>query len=340
MTGMQKPQVVVITGASGGVGRAVARAYGRRGAHVGLLARGREGLDAARREVKSLGGEALALTTDVAQAHEVETAAAAVEDAFGPIDVWVNNAMATVYSPVKELSAEEIRRVTEVTYLGVVHGTLAALQRMLPRNRGVIVQVGSALAYRGLPLQAAYCGAKHAIQGFTESLRAELIHDGSRVRVTTVHLPAVNTPQFTWGKNRLAQRTQPVPPIYQPELAADAILWAAEHPRRELNVGWSTTATVWLSKLFPGIADRLVAGRGYEGQLTGEPEDPRRRHNLWQPMAADFGAHGRFDRQAHRHSAQLWATTHRGWLAIGLAGAAGLMVAGVAALERASRTRA
>jgi NAD(P)-dependent dehydrogenase (short-subunit alcohol dehydrogenase family) len=331
----RKPQVVVVTGASAGVGRAIVRAFAKRGARIGLLARGRDGLEAARKEVESLGGEALSVSTDVADYHDVDTAASAVEDAFGPIDVWVNNAMATVFAPIRKLSPDEFRRVTDVTYHGVVHGTMVALQRMLPRNRGVIVQVGSALAFRGLPLQAAYCGAKHAIQGFTEALRSELIHDGSDVRVTTVHLPAINTPQFSWGRSLMPRRAQPVPPIYQPELAAEAVLWAAAHPRRrELNVGWSTAATIWMSRLAPGLADRFLARRGVEGQLTQEPEDPDRRHNLWQPLAGDYGAHGRFDRVAHRHSTQLWATTHRGSLALAAAGLAGLLLAGRAAVRR------
>src|SRR5918911_1748378 len=234
------PAVVVITGASAGVGRATAQAFARRGARVGLLARGRDGLEGARRDVEALGGRALVLPTDVANAEAVERAAEAVEREFGPIDIWINNAMVSVFSPVKKMKPEEYRRVTEVTYLGVVYGTLAALKRMLPRDRGVIVQVGSALAYRGIPLQAAYCGAKHAIQGFMDALRCELLHDGSHVRVTMVQMPALNTPQFGWVKSRLPHKAQPVPPIYQPEVAAEAIVWAAHHPRRELCVGFST----------------------------------------------------------------------------------------------------
>src|SRR5205085_11427501 len=223
------PQVVVITGASAGVGRAVAREFAKRGARIGLIARGREGLEATRREVEDLGGEGLVLSLDVADAGAVDRAATALEERFGPIDVWINNAMTTVFSPIRELEPAEIKRVTEVTYLGVVYGTMAALRRMLPRDRGKIVQVGSALAYRGIPLQAAYCGAKHAIQGFTESLRCELLHDGSGVHVTMVNLPAMNTPQSDWVKSRLPRRAQPVPPIYAPEIAADAIVWASSH---------------------------------------------------------------------------------------------------------------
>jgi len=235
----KRGRVVVITGASAGVGRTTALAFARQGASIGLLARGQAGLDGAQREIEAMGGAALAVPTDVADAGAVE-AAAAVEARFGPIDVWVNNAMASVFSPVREMEPDEFRRVTEVTYLGCVHGTLVALRRMLPRDEGIIIQVGSALAYRGIPLQAAYCGAKHALQGFTESLRAELLHDGSGVRLTMVQLPALNTPQFGWVKSRLPRRAQPVPPIYQPVVAATAILWAADHNRREIAVGGST----------------------------------------------------------------------------------------------------
>src|SRR5437773_605897 len=238
----EKPEVIVITGASAGVGRATVQAFARRGAQLGLIARGPDGLEAARKEVDQLGGSALVFAIDVADAEKVEEAAARVEEAFGPIDIWVNNAMVSVFSPIKEMTADEFRRVTEVTYLGVVYGTLSALRRMLPRDRGSIVQVGSALAYRGIPLQAAYCGAKHAIQGFCDSLRAELLHDRSGVRVTMVQLPAMNTPQFEWVKSRLRNRAQPVPPIYQPEVAARAIVWASEHDRREIYVGFSTQA--------------------------------------------------------------------------------------------------
>src|SRR5438876_829006 len=260
---MKPPQVVVVTGASAGVGRAVVRAFARRGASVGLLARGAAGLQAAATEVRHAGGRAVAVPTDVADAGQVEAAAAKVEDELGPIDIWVNNAMVSVFSPFKEMEAAEFRRVTEVTYLGVVYGTLSALKHMLPRNRGVIVQVGSALAYRGIPLQSAYCGAKHAIQGFTEAVRCELLHDRSDVRITMVQLPALNTPQFGWVKSRLPNEPQPVPPLYDPRLAARAILWAAEHDRRELVVGEPSLAAIVVNAVAPGFADRYLARNGY-----------------------------------------------------------------------------
>ncbi|MDP9383001.1 MAG: SDR family oxidoreductase [Chloroflexota bacterium] len=327
-------QVVVITGASAGVGRAVARAFAKRGARMGLLARGLDGLEAACREVEELGGTALVLPTDVADAEAVEAAAQAVEEAFGPINIWVNNAMTSVFAPFKEISAEDFRRVTEVTYLGYVYGTMAALRRMLPRDQGSIVQVGSALAYRAIPLQSAYCGAKHAIQGFTESVRTELLHDGSNVHITMVQMPALNTPQFGWVKTTLPNHPQPVPPVYQPEVAAEAVVWAAHNRRRELNVGGSTAITLLGNKLAPGLADRYLARNGYEGQQTDQPLDPERPVNLWQPVSGDHGAHGIFDDKAKTSSAQLWLTTHRGWLAL-----AGLGAAASGALLRLRRRR-
>src|SRR3989441_1933676 len=266
----EKPEVVVITGASAGVGRAMVQAFARRGARLGLIARGPDGLEATRAEVEQLGGSALVFGADVADAEKIEEAAARVEEEFGPIDIWVNNAMVSVFSPVKEMTAEEFRRVTEVTYLGVVYGTLTALKRMLPRDWGSIVQVGSALAYRGIPLQAAYCGAKHAIQGFTESLRCELLHDKSNVRVTMVQLPAMNTPQFSWVKSRLPRKPQPVPPIYQPEVAAEALVWAADHDRRELWVGLPTCKAIVGERVIPGLLDHYLARIGYQDQQTDE----------------------------------------------------------------------
>jgi len=323
------PEVVVVTGASAGVGRAVARAYARRGARIGLLARGVDGLDATRREVEAAGGEALVLPTDVAHADQVEAAAAAVDARFGPVDIWINNAMVSVFSPIKGMTAEEFRRVTDVTYLGCVYGTLAALRRMLPRDRGVIVQVGSALAYRGIPLQAAYCGAKHAIQGFTDSLRCELLHDRSHVRVVEVQMPALNTPQFGWVKSRLPRKPQPVPPIFQPEVAARAIVWAADHRRAELYVGLPTLTAIVGNKIAPRVADRYLARTGYESQQTSEPAEPGRVDNLWDPVPGDQGAHGTFDDRAKSHSLHLWASMHRGWLglAAGVVAALGVVVA-------------
>ena len=325
-------QVVVITGASAGVGRATVRAFARQGADIGLLARGLDGLEAARHEVEAEGGRALVLPTDVANAEQVEAAAERVERELGPIDVWVNNAMVSVFSPVKELQADEVKRVTDVTYLGVVYGTLAALKRMLPRDRGAIVQVGSALAYRGIPLQAAYCGAKHAIQGFTESLRCELLHDQSCVHVAMVQLPAMNTPQFDWVKSRMPREPQPVPPIYEPEIAAQAIVWAASHRRRELSVGGSTVAAIVGNKIASGLLDRYLAKTGYDSQQTDQPADPDRPDNLWAPLHGDHGAHGRFGARSTTSSPQTWANEH---LAITL----GLAVGGAAMMWSASRWR-
>lgn len=319
----EEREVVVVTGASAGVGRATARAFAERGARVGLLARGVEGLEGAARDVERLGGEALAIPTDVADADGVEQAAAAVEDRFGPIDVWVNNAMTSVFSPFKEMTAEEFKRVTEVTYLGYVYGTMSAMRRMLPRDRGAIVQVGSALAYRGIPLQSAYCGAKHAIQGFTESVRTELMHDGSAVKITMVQMPALNTPQFEWVRSRMPNKAQPVPPIYQPEVAAKAIVYAADHPeRREYKLGISTLKAIYGNRIAPGYADRYLAEYGYSSQQTDEPREPGGPDNLWAPAPGDWGAHGAFDDRARASSPQFWASTHAGGIALAVGGLA------------------
>jgi NAD(P)-dependent dehydrogenase (short-subunit alcohol dehydrogenase family) len=298
--------VVVITGASAGVGRATVRAFAKRGFDVGLLARGVDGLDAARREVEALGGRAVVVPTDVANAAQVEAAAERVEHELGAVDVWVNNAMVSVFSPVAETPPEEFERVTDVTYHGVVYGTLAALKRMRRRNRGTIVQVGSALAYRGIPLQAAYCAAKHAVQGFTESLHCELLHDGSNVRVTMVQLPAMNTPQFDWVKSRMPRKAQPVPPIYSPEIAADAIVWASAGTRRELSVGMTTVGAIWVDKIASPLLDVYLARTGIDGQQTDELADPNRPNNLWQPVPGDHGAHGRFGDRTLHASPQTW----------------------------------
>jgi len=315
-------ETVVITGASAGVGRATALEFAKKGARVALLARGRDGLEAARKEVEELGGRALVVIVDVAHADQVEAAATQIEAELGEIDIWINNAMVSVFSPIKEMAPEEFRRVTEVTYLGCVHGTLAALKRMLPRDRGVIVQIGSALAYRSIPLQSAYCAAKHAMQGFTESLRCELIHDKSKVRVTMLQLPALNTPQFGWVKSRLLRKAQPVPPIFQPELAAEAIYFAAHHSRREFYVGWPSAKAIVGNKIAPGLGDHFLARTGYESQQYDGSEDPNRAHNLWEPVAGDHGAHGDFDSRAKSHSAQWWMSKHRGRLALIIAGIA------------------
>lgn len=309
-------EVVVITGASAGIGRATARAFAQRGAYLGLLARGQEGLSGAQQEIEMLGGKALIIPTDVADHQQVEAAAVQIEKEFGPIDIWINNAMVSVLSPIKDMTAEEFRRVTEVTYLGFVHGTLSALRRMIPRNRGVILQVGSALSYRAIPLQSAYCAAKHAVKGFTESLRSELIHDESRVRVTMVHLPGVNTTQFGWIKSRLPYHPQPVPPIYQPEVMAKGIVWAAFHNRRELWIGIPTVKTIVGEKFIPGLLDHYLADVAYSGQQTTIPIEPDRPSNLWTPVAEDRGAHGLFDQQARSMSVQLWASMNRGMLAV------------------------
>jgi NAD(P)-dependent dehydrogenase (short-subunit alcohol dehydrogenase family) len=317
-------EVVVITGASAGVGRATARAFGKRKAKIGLIARGVDGLEAAKREIEADGGEAIVLPLDVSDHDAVERAASEVESRFGPIDIWINNAMLSVFSPIMKMEPDEYKRVTDVTYLGTVWGTLAALRRMKPRDRGTIVQVGSALAYRGIPLQSAYCAAKHAVQGFHDSLLTELIHDHSNVRVVMVQMPALNTPQFRWVRSKLPRKSQPVPPIFQPEVAADAIVWAAYCNRREINVGWPTTKAVVGNNFVPGLADRYLARHGYEAQMIDEPEDPHRADNLWAPLAGDHGAHGVFDDRAVSHSIQWMFNKERPWVlaAVGLVGAA------------------
>lgn len=322
-----KPPVVVITGASAGIGRATVRRFARDGAKIGLVARGMDGLKAAQQEVIEAGGEALILQTDVSDAAQVENAAEQVEKNFGPIDIWINNAMTSVFSPFKEMKPEEFRRVTEVTYLGTVYGTMAALKRMLPRDRGSIVQVGSALSYRSIPLQSAYCGAKHGIRGFTNSIRCELIHDKSQVHITMVQLPGVNTTQFGWVKNRLPRNPKPIGKIYQPEVAASAIHWAAHHRRREIYVGTPAGESIIANKIAPSLLDDYLGRVGYDGQQTRQPKNPDAADNLWQPVPGDHGSHGGFDSEALDSSTELWVAKNRRWLG---AAALGLTLAGAA----------
>ncbi len=299
------PRIAAVTGGSAGVGRATARAFARSGLHVAVIARGKARLAATKEELEASGVKCVAVPTDVADAAAVEAAAEQIERELGPIDVWVNNAMATVFSPLRDITPEEFRRATGVTYLGSVWGTMAALRRMRDRDRGVIVQVGSALAYRGIPLQAPYCGAKHALQGFLESLRCELLHDRSNVRLTMVQLPAVNTPQFTWARGKLPNTPQPVPPIFQPEVAADAIVWAAQHPQREVMVGGPTVKAIVGNAIAPSFADRYLARNGFDAQQTNEPANGARPDNLFEPVDGTQAAHGPFDAQAKSHSLQL-----------------------------------
>jgi NAD(P)-dependent dehydrogenase (short-subunit alcohol dehydrogenase family) len=327
-------EIVVVTGASGGVGRAIAHAFGKRGAHVALLARGEPALEAVRAEVEQAGGRALVVPTDVADHEAVEAAAERVERELGPIDVWVNDAMATIFARVVDIKPHEFRRATEVTYLGTVHGTMAALKRMTARDRGVIVQVGSALSYRAIPLQAAYCGSKFAIRGFTDALRVELLHDRSHVRITMVQMPGLNTPQFNWGRSKLPDHPQPVPPIYQPEIAAEAVYWAAHHRRRELWVGYSTVQAIVGGMLAPSLADRYLARKAFSGQqVPDHPVSPDRPDNLLEPQPQLAATHGMFDEQATAHSPQLWVATHRRMLGAVAAGGA-LLGAAVTAATR------
>jgi NAD(P)-dependent dehydrogenase (short-subunit alcohol dehydrogenase family) len=319
-------EVVVVTGASAGLGRAIVQEFARHGARIGLIARDRERLDKAVSEARDLGGEAIALPLDVVDAEQVEAAAGQIEARFGPIDIWINNAMTTVFGPFLEVTPEEYRRATEVTYLGAVWGTRAALSKMKPRNRGTIVQIGSALAYRSIPLQAAYCGAKHAIMGFTDTIRTELIHDQSRVHITMVQMPGLNTPQFDWCRTRMPRHPQPVPPIYNPEVAARAVYWAAHHRRREVYVGIATVASIIGTKLAPAVLDRYLGRTGYDSQQDTRETGSEHSDNLMQPVAGDFGAHGSFDDRALSHSPQLWIDTHRGAYLAGSLIALGLVL--------------
>jgi NAD(P)-dependent dehydrogenase (short-subunit alcohol dehydrogenase family) len=326
-------QVVVVTGASGGIGRATARAFAARGAKVALLARGRAGLEGAAKDVENAGGTALTIPTDVADHAQLDAAATQVEDALGPIDVWVNVAFTSVFAPFHQIEPEEFRRVTQVSYLGYVYGTMVALSRMRPRDHGTVVQCGSALGARAIPLQTAYCGAKHAINGFTESLRTELLHDRSNVHVTVVQMPAVNTPQFSWVLSRLPRQPQPVPPIYQPEVAAQGIVFAAEHPKRKQYwVGASTVGTLLAQKLAPAVLDRYLARTGYSSQQTDQPVDQDRPANLWEPADGpaghDFGTHGSFDDRALPTSVQMRLSHHPAMAALATGSAAVAALAG------------
>jgi len=337
----EHPEVVVVTGASAGAGRAIVREFARHGAWIGLIARGTDGLEGARREVESAGGRALMLPVDVADAAAVEAAADRVERELGPINIWVNDAMTSVFSPIREMTADEFRRVTEVTYLGYVYGSLAALKHMLPRNRGTIVHVGSALAYRSIPLQAAYCAAKHAVLGFHAALRTELLHDKSGVETTMVQMPALNTPQFGWVRSRLPRKAQPVPPIFQPEVAARAVYYAAHHPhRREYFVGGSTVKAIFGNKLAPSFADRFLAHSGYDAQQHDGSADPNRPDNLYHPVPGDHGAHGAFNHRAKEHSWEFWAESHVRTLGIAIGvgmGVAGLLWKGLARRSRTAK---
>lgn len=330
----EHPPVVVITGSSAGLGRAIAHAFAKRGARIGLLARNPEALNAAQNECEALGGKALALPTDVSDANAVEEAATRVEAAFGPIDIWVNDAMVSVFSPVKEMEASDYRRVTEVLYLGFVHGTLSALRRMLPRDRGTIIQIGSALSYRSIPLQSAYCACKHAINGFTDSLRCELHHDHSNVRLTTVQMPAMNTIQFDWVKNRMPHKTQPVPPIFEPEVTAQVVVAAgyADSPRREYWVGMPTVAAILGQKIIPGSLDRYLGRTGYKSQqIASEKQDPSAPNNLYDYVPGTWSARGKFDDRSARSSAEVFVSLHLHWFAVGLAG----LIAGGIAIKKA-----
>lgn len=336
MKSEKQPEVVVVTGGTAGLGRATVRKFVVAGAHIGIIARNCERLEQTKQEVEAIGGRAVAISADISHPERVENAAAEIERVLGPIDIWINNAMVSVFSPFKQMTPDEFKRVTEVTYLGCVYGTMAALRRMIPRDRGTIVQVGSALAYRGIPLQSAYCGAKHAIHGFTDSVRAELMHDKSKVHITMVQMPAMNTPQFDWVRSNLKHRPQPVPPIYQPEVGADAVFWAAHNKRREVYVGGPTLEAIWGQKAAPHLLDKYLARTNYQAQQTVEPEDPNRLDNLYEAVPGDYEAHGRFDDRSRRSSVELWFAKNKYKLGWGAAGAAGI----IGALAYAGHKRA
>ena len=319
----KEAEVVVVTGASAGVGRAVVREFARHKAQIGLIARNQQRLEATKQVVEEKGGKALALPTDIADADQVMRAAQQVVNAFGRVDIWINDAMTTIFAPFSEIRPDEFKRATEVTYLGCVYGTMAALKHMKEHNRGTIVQIGSALAYRSIPLQAPYCGAKHAIIGFTDSLRCELIYQRSKIHITVVDLPAMNTPQFSWCRTRLPNHPQPVPPIFEPEVAAKAIYWAAHHKRREVFVGSPTAKAIYGQDVAPGFADWYLGKNGYSSQQTDQPVSSDRPDNLFEPVPGDYAAHGIFTEQSKSFSLQTWMTLHRGTVALAAAGLAG-----------------
>lgn len=334
----KRERIAVVSGASAGVGRAVVRRladrYGDR-LKIALLARGKDGLEGAKGEVEAAGGKAITIVTDVADHKQVEAAAEQAERELGPINLWINVAMVSMYAPFWEIAPEEYKHITDVTYLGQVYGTMAALKRMMPRDRGTIVQVGSALALRSIPLQSAYCGAKHAVAGFTESIRTELIHQKSNVKITIVHLPGVNTPQFIWTKNRMPHQVRPTGPIYEPEVAADGIVYASEHPKRKrIFVGYPSVESTLGEKVAPALLDHYLAKAAWEGAQLPERADPNNPDNFWQPLPGDYGARGKFTDKAHSHSVQLWATKHRGLLATAALVGIGVLVSAVGAGAR------
>jgi len=334
---MLKSPVVVITGSSAGLGRAIAHGFAKRGARIGLIARNPEALNAAKGECEALGGQALVLPVDVSDAAAVDAAAARVEETFGPIDIWVNDAMVSVFSPVKEMEASDYKRVTEVLYLGFVHGTLSALKRMLPRDRGTVIQIGSALSYRSIPLQSAYCACKHAINGFTDSLRCELHHDNSNVKVTAIQMPAMNTTQFDWVKNRMPNDTQPVPPIFEPELAAEVVVAAgfAENPRREYWVGSPTVLAIIGQKFIPGLLDVYLGKTGYKSQqIPNEPKDPSAPNNLYEYVPGVHSARGKFANRSTRTSAEIFASLHRGVIGLSAASVVLAVIGGALMAKR------
>ena len=334
---MLKSPVVVITGSSAGLGRAIAHGFAKRGARIGLIARNPEALNAAKGECEALGGQALVLPVDVSDAAAVDAAAARVEETFGPIDIWVNDAMVSVFSPVKEMEASDYKRVTEVLYLGFVHGTLSALKRMLPRDRGTVIQIGSALSYRSIPLQSAYCACKHAINGFADSLRCELHHDNSNVKVTAIQMPAMNTTQFDWVKNRMPNDTQPVPPIFEPELAAEVVVAAgfAENPRREYWVGSPTVLAIVGQKFIPGLLDVYLGKTGYKSQqIPNEPKDPRAPNNLYEYVPGVHSARGKFANRSTRTSAEIFMSLHRGVIGLSAASVVLAVIGGALMAKR------